>query len=185
MRKLFTALLCAAAFCTANAAHAAVLNFNDPGEIVIDNDTFIATYTESGFAISGAAATFLPLDSALVGGIDGSTPFSLKDAGGGSFSLLSLDYGFYDLGFGAAAGMLSVTGLLNGLQVASQMFSLGAGAMGSFGAAFGNVTEVTFSGTSGFSIDNVNVTPVPEPETVALMALGLLALGWRVRRRVR
>ena len=107
MKILWTAMACAAALCAVGTAQAGVLTFNDPGVIDIDNNTNVATYTESGFTVSGQAATFLPLDSALVGGFDG-TPFSLKNLFGGAFSLLSLDYAFYDLGF--APGLLTVTG---------------------------------------------------------------------------
>ena len=96
-----------AAFCLAGSAQAAVLTFDDPGVVEIDNG--VATYTEAGFAISGLAASFLPIDQRLVGGFD-ATPFSLMLAGGGSFSLRSLDHDFFDLGFGGAGSELTITG---------------------------------------------------------------------------
>ena len=62
-------------------------------------------------------------------------------------------------------------------------------------AVFQNVTAVEFFACSllgpcdsptknngQFAIDNINVTAVPEPTTVALMTLGLLGLGIRARR---
>lgn len=188
MNKLLAAVTCAAALCAGGASHAAVLTFDDPPVIGIDNNN-LAIYTESGFTLTGQAASFLPLDASLIGGIDGATLLSLMAVGGGAFSLASMDYAFYDLGFGAEPGMLSVTGLLNGVQVASQTFALGARAGVSFGAAFGNLTTATFSGTSAFALDNLNASPqtapVPEPATVALIAVGLMGVMLGVNRRQR
>lgn len=178
MKKLLTAMACAAALCVGGMAQANVLTFNDPCVIDIDNNTAVATYTESGFTISGQAATFLPLDSALVGGFD-STPFSLKNLFGGAFSLLSLDFAFY--GLGIEPGLLTVTGLGNGAPV-EQVFDLSSPGSFSFGAEWAGLTEVTFSASSGFSLDNINA--VPEPGSLALTALALtgLIVGARQRR---
>lgn len=176
MKILWTAMACAAALCAVGTAQAGVLTFNDPGVIDIDNNTNVATYTESGFTVSGQAATFLPLDSALVGGFDG-TPFSLKNLFGGAFSLLSLDYAFYDLGF--APGLLTVTGLGDGAPV-EQVFDLSTSGSFSFGAEWAGLTEVTFAATSGFSLDNIHA--VPEPGTLALTALALTGLVLGARR---
>jgi hypothetical protein len=48
-------------------------------------------------------------------------------------------------------------------------------------------TEIRVDGSRSLlvGIDNVMLTPVPEPGTYALMALGLAAVGWQVRRRAR
>ena len=181
MKKLITAVACAAALCVGGAARAGVLTFDDPGVIDIDNVTNVATYTENGFTISGQAATFLTLASTLVGGIDGTSSLSLKALGDGAFSLLSLDYAFFDLGFGAPPGTLTLIGLLGGAQVASEVLSLGAVAHFGFGADFQNVTEVTFTGSSGFALDNISA--VPEPGTMALTTIALMGMVLRVRRR--
>ena len=187
MKKLLAGIACAAALCSPGASQANVLTFDDPGLIVIDMNN-VATYTESGFALTGDAASFLPLDSALVGGIDGpSTLLTLMSVGGGAFSLASLDFAFYDLGFGDAPGVLSVTGLLNGAPVSLQTFTLGAPSSASFGSAFANLTAVTFSGTTAFALDNLSAVPsaapVPEPSTLGLTAVGLLGLLARVNRK--
>ena len=122
-------LAAAAALCLAGAAHATVVNFDNPGLIDIDNDTFVATYTESGYQIQGQAADFLLLDNGagngfLVGGFFGAVPFSLMAAAGGAFSLLGFDLASYDLG--DTPGTLTVSGVLDGAQVATGTFSLGA-----------------------------------------------------------
>lgn len=51
---------------------------------------------------------------------------------------------------------------------------------------FTNLKSVTFSMSSGsqyVAFDNLIATPVPEPETYALMLGGLALVGWAARRR--
>ena len=191
MKKLFTALAAAAALTLGGASHADGLSFNEPTTPIEFDSAGNAVYTEGGFALSGPSVPFLLIGEMLVGGIRDdlagpTTTFGLMAAGGGAFSLLSFDYAFFDLG--DPAGSLSVTGLLNGRQVASQMFSLGASSSAAFGAGFANLTAVTFNGTSGFTLDNLGVqavAPVPEPATVVLTGIGLLGLAVHARRRRR
>ncbi len=184
--KLHLSLTLAAALSlgVAATAHASVVTFNNPGLVDIDNNTGVASYTEAGYVISGQAADFLPLDESLVGGFTGALPFSLKAAFGSAFSLASLDYAFYDLG--DPAGDLTVTGLFNGQQLASQTFSLGGLSSAAFGTGWQSLTELTFSATSGFSLDNIRleaVAAVPEPGMLALSSVGLLGLLAASRRR--
>lgn len=186
MKTILATAALAAAMAFATPAGAAVLGFGSATPIDIDPVTGVATYLEGGYAVSGPAASFLPLDdgaggSVLVGGFD-ATAFELMVQGGGSFSLLGLDLGFPDLGFGTPPGVLTVTGLLGGATVATRMLDLSAPGPISFGAAWRGLDGVSFSASSGFSLDNVAV--VPEPATYAMAALGLLLIGavrWRRR----
>lgn len=180
MRKLLTAMACAAALCLGSAAQAAVLNFDDPGVIDIDPMTGIATYTESGFTISGPAASFLTLGGQLVG-TDPPTPIALKALSGGRFSLLALDYAFFDLGGAPAPGMLLISGILDGMTVTTQLLSLGDAASFTFGASWRGLTEVDFQGSLGFALDNISLVPEPGTLLLANGALLLLALGARRR----
>lgn len=176
MKKLHLLALAAAATCIAASAQASVvvLNFDQPGIVEINPDDS-QTLVEGGYALNGPLFSFLPIDNAGNGAIVGDgTLFSLQQVGGGIFSLLSLDYALDPI-FGETAGNLNVVGLFNGLTVATLPLSLGplvAGAM--FDDSWRSLTSVTFSGTPGFSIDNVAV--VPEPGSLALIALGLGAL---------
>lgn len=169
------AIALACALAAPAGAHAALITFDDPGLITIDPVTFVATYDEAGFSISGDAATFLPLDAALVG--FGGFPLSLMAQTGAAFALTALDAAFYDIGFGEAPGELTVTGLLDGATVASAVLPLSAPGAFSFSGDWARLTEVTFLATSAFSLDNIAVTAaVPVPGTLALAGLALVAL---------
>lgn len=176
--RLVGAAAVAAALCGGGAAHAGLLTFDHPGLIDIDNATDIARYHEAGFVISGPSASFLPLDDAMFGGFD-STPFTLSREGGGLFSLQSFDALPEDFGFGP--GTLLVSGLLDGVQVASLAADLSSASHLVLDSRWAQLTEVSFSGTGGFALDNIAAN-VPEPGSLALTGSALLiALGRRRR----
>ena len=186
INQLFTATALAATLCAGGAAQAALVTFDDPGVVDVDNTTQVATYTEAGFSIMGQAASFLPIDMRLAGGFDPS-PFSLVQAGGGDFSLLSLDLDFFDLGFGDSTSTLTITGLLGGSAVASRTVALAGAQALLFDAAWARLSEVSFTGNAGFSLDNLSAVPVasavPVPGTLALSSLALMALAAMAARR--
>ena len=179
-------LAAAAAFCLAGSVHATVVNFDEPGVITFDGD--VATYIESGYKIQGPATSFLPLDDLdnagngfLVGGFLGEDVlFSLMAVSGGIFSLLSLDRAFYPTG--DTGDRLTISGLLDGTQVVSGDFSLGAMTTINFSSGWSRLTQVTFQSPSLFSLDNINVAAVPEPGTLALVGLAAAGLAFTRRR---
>jgi hypothetical protein len=124
------------------------------------NDCY--NFTLDGSANAGGIV--LGLDASLrrdidLGGITlsgGSLSGSLKDPTASAFSFNDLLAGVYQL---VISG--DVTGKNGGL--------FGGGLVG-----YGGVLVATASSV---------VAPVPEPKTYALLALGLLAMGWVVRRR--
>ena len=172
MKQLRLLALAAATACIAASAQASVvLNFDNPDFMTFSPDGSTQMLVESGYELSGPTFSFSPIDNAGDGVIVGDgTAFSLQQVGGGIFSLLSLNYAF-DPSFGTPAGDLSVFGLVDGIQVAMRTLSLGTLSSALFDDSWKSLTSVTFSATSGFSIDNVAV--VPEPGSLALLTLSL------------
>lgn len=77
---------------------------------------------------------------------------------------------------------------------ASQPFALLGGQFASYGgsvfAGFNGLTSLHLSGVGGayaryVGVDNIaiTITPVPEPESLAMLLAGLGVLGWQLRRR--
>lgn len=187
MNKTLSALACAATLCLGGAAHAALVTFDVPQLIDIDPNTGAAVYNESGFIISGDAASFLQLDGVGSAGSGGlfviaNSIIKLMTASGGAFSLNALDFGLFDLLGGAALPSLQIEGLLTDNSTLNQTLALGG--LANFG--FSNWTdlkEVSFSANADFVLDNINA--VPEPGTFALAAIAVLGLGLGRRRTSR
>lgn len=180
MTNALSKLACAALLSVSALAQAAVVNFNMPGIVDINNDTNVATYTENGLAFSGEAATFLPLDGIGSAGTGGLfvLPGSLLElrAETGLFNLLSIDFGLFDV---EEFGMLTITGLMGDNDEVIQTIELGE--LSTF--LFENWTGlslVSFTADVAFVIDNVEAVQgaaaIPEPGSIALMGLALAGL---------
>ena len=140
---------------------------------------------------------------------DGAVAFGRND--GQSFTVDSFDASFigaYGSTLPPVSGLLRLQGFTSGGASLTQTFQLAgpnAGGQlsfsnylttGSFAStqfetvyAFGFACNAggacnAFSTDKGqFALDNINVSAVPEPETTAMFAMGLLAMGATVRRR--
>ena len=119
--------------------------------------------------------------------------FSVKSVTGAAFNLTSFDAAEVFTNF-AGAPTLQVTGYKVGGGTVIQSFTLdgindGLNGLADFQtfslANFGNLSLVTFAAAASrpnFALDNVNVSLVPEPGTVALFGLGLVGIA-AVKRR--
>lgn len=189
MIKLLRTLTAALALAASQMAGAAVINFDSPGLIEIDNDSGRALYREPGFALRGEAAGFLTIDglgnagtSALVL-LDGST-VSLTAGMGGLFNFSGLTAGRLDAQGVATLDILGIFGDSSQRTLMLALSGLDAFALG----PWMGLTELRLTASGDLVIDDIlaDANEVPEPASIAMLALGLgMLLGLRKTRRAR
>lgn len=182
MHKLILALAVALT-ATAPLAQAAVVDFNSPGVIDIDNGTGRAVYREAGFTLAGNAAGFLPLDGAGTGGTGGllllaGNTISIMSGTGGAFDFSALDAGRYDPGTAATLGIVGIFSDNTQQNLMLTLAGLGAQPV----STWSGLTELRFTASADVVVDNVALSAVPEPGSVAMLVLGLGAV-FGIRRR--
>lgn len=193
MKKI---ILVAAALIVSGFAHATpvIMNFEsvtpDNSQVGVGN-----TYKEAGFQLYNGGA---PDDAAVVTGYQNSSGSSyytwnsqpnnqpvLSAIDGDFFSLFSLNVGSKS-GGGAAANFSIIGYFLNGGTITEQVTNVSAFTSLSL-TGFENLSRVTFNFVSGDfgAIDNLELAEgtVPEPTTLALMALGCVAFGISRRKK--
>lgn len=189
MRKLLCTIGAALAMTAAAPVTAALIDFDTPGVITVDNVTSLATYTEDGFSLTGNAAGFLPIDfvgSDMSGGLVlfSGNSISLTAGNGSLFDFSGLDAARFDP---ATPAILSLTGIFGNNSQLSVMLALGELASPQI-MDWTGLSELRLSANADLVIDNVQVSPVPEPDTVAMLLLGmgtLVALrSGRLRRAI-
>lgn len=92
----------------------------------------------------------------------------------------SVTLGGFDLNFVPSTATLSL-----GVGGGSQLFNLATFNGGIYSAYAGMLLKeiVIWTQSDSISIDDIVVTPIPEPSTYAMMALGLAGIGFVARRR--
>lgn len=205
-------ILCIASFAVAalvasSTASAGVITFED-----VANDTIATSQNSDGFnfAANNAGAAYVTggtecspacvsdgTQTLLAPGatFGTATQITMTKVGGGAFELTSLDVGGVFTGDNPAfdAGQIDYAeydnGVLTGSGAISLVYTAGVANFTDVSITGHPATEIIFTGVNGsntndgFSLDNLAVSNVPEPGSVALLALGLLVLGC-LRRRV-
>ncbi len=171
-----------------HAALAATITFDGlPGNTA---DPF-SSYTEAGFTVSARFGDWkeahvygAPLPSIYVQDLR-SSPFGSIEVGNGAlFTFTSLDLDGYlsPLGY-------EITGWRGGSALFDIAANQAAGGFATVGNAASSLLidrltiDVSSGGPGSFNIDNIRVSPVPEPGTYGLMLGGLGMIGWLLRRR--
>jgi hypothetical protein len=185
MRKFCLSLAVGLA-AAAPLAQAAVVNFDNPAVVDINNDTGRATYREAGFALSSVAADFLPLDGIGTGGSGGllllaGSTLSIMADGGGPFSFSGLDAGPFD---SANPTTLNVTGVFSDMTQMDLMLPLTGFGTNSL-STWSGLTELRFVANGDVAVDNLVLSPVPEPGSLPMLMLGLGAVCMLQRSRRR
>lgn len=135
-------------------------------------------FDASGFGASNGTHFLVYLSSGI-----GTESFSAVS--GAAFNVSSLDLGGWH-NFGPTPLSIQIKGYrANGTSVTNTV-SVTYGVFASYAlTGFTNVTSVRLGSFAGayLAVDNINVSPVPEPESLAMLLAGLGVLGWQLRRR--
>lgn len=159
----------------------------DPITLLFDSEFTGASYTESGMTIDATSEQLVVTDGTWNlpccpgAGPDGVDSFALST--GGIFDLLSIDIIHVDF-----SDPVVWEGFLNGILVATNTFNTGQGStFGFMGFSGLDLVTMSVSGTytdPGFDNLTYEGVSIPEPGTLGLLGIGLLAIGWAKARKV-
>jgi len=175
------------------AANADIIDFDSLETATGGILTTASPYTEDGFQITGDPLTYFSQDNfryagsaGLLVAAGGGNATLMESLSGAAFTLNSIDLSFIEPN-GTSPLVTFIGQLFGGGSVTQSFTPIGFGfTQFNFNAAFTNLVSVAWAqgpvSANGHQFDNINVTAVPEPGTLALLGIGLLGMG-AVRRR--
>jgi hypothetical protein len=179
--KMFLALAATTAALMSTGASAATMTFAR-----LAPDSYSGTsYTEDGITARSVQGQFWGYPN---GGVLHLDPSGYSNAiydftfGGGIFNLASLDVSF------ASSGAIGTFSAYDAADALIGTSSFNASSTGSRTFNLSGITRLRLVDTGNhFSIDNLvlNAAAVPEPATWAMMILGMGAVGYAMRRRIK
>ena len=196
MRKLILGLSCAAAMGAAGSAGAATTFFNDFESGAYSGSGYVVLGSYEGWTASAGPGIEVQYGNVAGQAYSGTHLVELDSNANSAMSRI-IDAGSYVLTFqysdrpNVAASSNGIDVLLNGLSILSVTGGNGAGGTVwkpksvSFVAGAGDTLTFAALGTSdslGGYLDDINLSAVPEPESWAMMLLGLGVVGTAVRR---
>jgi hypothetical protein len=172
----------------AGSANAVVLGFDDIG--VNNSYRDVASYQGFDFSMNLDVIDIGPGSNWSDTGPAVSGDFAVLNNNGGTGIITRTDGGNFSFQnlfartwfTGNQGSGKSIVGFRNGVAVASVGFSLNTNWIQVTGN-FNNIDALELRLGDYFLVDDISLTAVPEPSTWLLLGLGLLTLGFAVRRR--
>ena len=203
MNRQISGLACAAALCLGNAAQADVVTFDPVDQqgaalalgdsitargfsFTLRNDTPALLFAGdlSGAYASNGTASLYAANNAM---------FSILGDGTGVFNIGTFELGGGNLAFPADpslepwAMVVTLFGTFADNSQMSTSFAIDQTSSGlaTFGVNWSNLVDLKFSATGDYSLDNLQLSHVPEPGSLALVAVALAGLTATSLRRPR
>lgn len=151
--------------------------FSNPFTQLWKFDADTHPYYNESYSGANNQTTFLAFSSS-------SGSLNITQEGGGAFNLSSLDLGLGYFNDSIISSTVSLSGSQIGGGFVSQSFQINK-TFQTFNLGFTNLVSfsITSSGPVYLVTDNISVTAVPEPTSLALLMLGLGIVGVTVSRR--